>query len=93
MRDVVRIHPGADRRLSLPNHAVGTTDHAQAALAGDDSDAVIASGPLAQYGGCLIGRGVIQNDELKLAEGLVHNTLDAVPQVVLSVVDGHHDTE
>src|SRR3990170_2448765 len=93
MRNVVRIHPGTDRRSSFRNHPVGAADYTELAPACDDTDPVVASGPVAQDRGSLIGRGVIQNDELEVVKGLAHNAVDAFLQIVSSVVDGHHNAE
>lgn len=93
MRDVIRIHAGTDGRSSLSHDSIGTADHAQPVQAGVDSNPVVACCPLTQDAAGLIGRTVIQNDELKILEGLANDALNAFLQVVFAVVDRHYNAK
>src|SRR3970040_1773204 len=93
MRDVVRIHPRADRGLRLADDAVGTADYPAPWPAADHPNPAVAPGPFAQDLRGPIGGTVVQNDELEVAEALADDTLNAGLQVVLAVVDGHHDAK
>src|SRR3972149_2858526 len=93
MRDVVRIHPRADRGPRLADDAVGTADYPAPWPAADHPNPAVAPGPFAQDLRGTIGGTVVQNDELEVAEALADDTLNAGLQVVLAVVDWHHDAE
>src|SRR3972149_3558537 len=93
MRDVVRIHPRADRGPRLADDAVGTADYPAPWPAADHPNPAVAPGPFAQDLRGPIGGTVVQNDELEVAEALADDTLNAGLQVVLAVVDWHHDAE
>jgi len=77
----------------VTHNLVGTLGRTRILLLPMQANAVVLGGPAAKNFGRTVGRAVIQNDELKVAIGLVEDAFDCLVQIWLRVVDGQYDAE
>ena len=71
MRNIVGIHSRYDGRAGFTDHQIGTASQTKLVVGSKYTDATISLLPLPQQSRRIIGRGIVQNHKLEMAETLI----------------------